>query len=353
MNLFLNFFFKTIAFFLAISLFVFLIILGLGFIESKNAYKDNLFIFQEGDIESNNIIVTYEINGPIFHKPSGLEEFQFLSKTFDAIYVDKIESDFDKIDINKTKGIIISINSPGGSVSASYRLYEFFANYKKENGLPIYIHTNELLASGGYWAALSADKIYSSYGALIGSIGVRGPEWIYFNNPISISTGLIGQSIETKDGIENYSTIAGKSKDLLNPFRMPTEKEIKSLQKIVDGIYLDFVNAVAKNRSIENQFITNNLGAMLFDAKQAKQNYLIDTIISYKDVKKLMINKLKLKDYKILKNEEKNKNFFEKIVQSFFIIEYNIDSLQKNNLCKLVNSNINVLYTDFSSSKDC
>ena len=53
-----------------------------------------------------------------------------------------LESDFDKIDINKTKGIIISINSPGGSVSASYRLYEFFANYKKENGLPIYIHTN-------------------------------------------------------------------------------------------------------------------------------------------------------------------------------------------------------------------
>ena len=148
----------------------------------------------------------------------------------------------------------------------------------------IFFHTNELLASGGYWAALASDKIYANFGAIIGSIGVRGPDWIYYNNPISISTGILGQTVETKEGIKKYNTIAGRSKDLFDSFRMPTKEEAESLQNIVDSIYIDFVNTVAKKRSIENNFIIENLGALIFDAKKAKENYLIDDIKNLHEV---------------------------------------------------------------------
>ena len=62
-------------------------------------------------------------------------------------------------------------------------------------------------ASGGCWAALASDKIYAGYGAIIGSIGVRGPDWSYYDNPVSISTGILGKSVETKGGIKKYNTI--------------------------------------------------------------------------------------------------------------------------------------------------
>ena len=70
------------------------------------------------------------------------------------------------------KALLISLNSPGGTVSGSNRLYEVLIEFKKEFNIPIYIHVHELLASGAMWAALPADKIYASYGAIIGNIGI-------------------------------------------------------------------------------------------------------------------------------------------------------------------------------------
>ena len=59
------------------------------------------------------------------------------------------------------KVIIFSINSPGGTVSASNNLYNIIKSFKKRNNVEIIFHTNELLASGGYWAATAAYKIYA------------------------------------------------------------------------------------------------------------------------------------------------------------------------------------------------
>ena len=67
-----------------------------------------------------------------------------------------------------------------------------------------------MLTSGAYWVSLSGDKIFASYGAIIGSIGVKGPDWIYFNSPTSLSSGILGTSIESPNGIKMYSNIAGK-----------------------------------------------------------------------------------------------------------------------------------------------
>ena len=99
------------------------------------------------------------------------------------------------------KIIIFSINSPGGTVSASKNLYDIITNFRKNNKTEIIFHTNEILASGGYWASLSGDKIYANYGSILGSIGVKGPEWFFYDNPKSISTGIFGNRIETINGM--------------------------------------------------------------------------------------------------------------------------------------------------------
>ena len=71
----------------------------------------------------------------------------------------------------------------GGQYQQPYKLYQSLEKFKQNNKTIIFFHTNELLASGGYWVSLAGDKIYANYGALIGSIGVRGPDWIFYDTP--------------------------------------------------------------------------------------------------------------------------------------------------------------------------
>ena len=342
MSIFLNFFFKTLAFFIATTLFIVILVLIFTFLQN-DSFKDKNFIFKEGKINSLNKIAFMKLKGPIFNEPSSLIEFGIIND-LQGIYVSKIEKDLQELESEKVKGIIVSIDSPGGSVSATYNLYNAFNKFKQNNKTTIFFHTNELLASGGYWIALASDKIYANYGALIGSIGVRGPDWFFYDKPVSISTGIFGQSIETKDGIKKYSTIAGRSKDLFDPFRIPTEEEIQSLQNIVNGIYLDFINTVSSSRNLERQFIIEDLGAIIFDSNKAKDNYLIDQVMNIKDVKNQMIKELDLYDYKILIKKKTNINFVETFFQSKLFFEYDILALKKDEICGLMSNYINTLY---------
>ena len=150
------------------------------------------------------------------------------------IYASQIEKILnDVLNNEEIKAIIISMNSPGGSVSGSNRLYNAIKDFKKNNTIPIYIHTNELLASGAFWSSVAANKIYASYGSMIGSIGVKGPSWFVYNKPKSIRGGLLEPTIETEEGIEHYQPFAGKSKDVFNPFRKPTEEELFKIQNLL------------------------------------------------------------------------------------------------------------------------
>ena len=352
MGVFINFFIKTIAFLTATALFF--IILGFLITYSfpdNGKMNSNKFTFSAGDRDSQNKIILIELRGPILNEPSDFLEFSLID-SIEAIYVSEFTKDLDEIEIEKPKVIIISINSPGGSVSATYNLYNAIEKFKKNNQTKIFLHTNELLASGGYWAALASDRIYANYGAMIGSIGVRGPDWIYYDNPISISTGIFGQTIETKDGIKKYKTIAGRSKDLFDSFRKPTKDEEESLQNIVNGIYIDFVNTISKKRRIESEFISEDLGALIFDAKKAKENYLIDDIKNLQEVINQAIKELSLKDYQII-NQKRKKNFFTNLIRTALIIKYDIYSIKKNRVCSLINGYINVLLINNEYLNSC
>ena len=276
--------------------------------------------------ESNNKIALLRLSGPILNKPDILFDLGILNnkQIIYSIFFEDILKEYKNQDI---KGLIISIDSPGGSVSASYYLKNVIEDFAIQNNILIYFHTNELLASGGYWVALAGKKIYASYGSLIGSIGVKGPDWIYYDEPISYNNNIFGGIIETKKGIKKFSNTAGNSKDLFDPFRAPTKKEKRELKNTVENVYNDFVLEVSKKRKIEKENITKDIGAMIFDAETAKQKFLIDKVATIDEVIFLMTKDLNLNDYQVIERDNRNPNFIKKIMSSNYIFE---DILIKN-----------------------
>ena len=338
MAIFSNIFLKTLAIFFSITFVIILASLTLSI--TGNQENEN-FIFVSGNKDSTNSIAIIELNGIIVDKNA---EFPDLINNF-TISPKLVKNYLDEINNINPKIIIFSINSPGGTVSASKQLYDIIKKYKKNNEVEILVHTNELLASGGYWVSSSADQIYASYGSIIGSIGVKGPDWFFYDQPTTISTGIFGNKKKKKNGIRVFSNKAGKSKDIYNPFREPTLKEIKHLQNMVDEIYSDFVQVVSKERKIEKSTIINDIGGQIFTSKKAIKLHLIDGEISLDELINITIKNNDFKDYKIIKKKHKKNSLFKEIFMSKGVNE-------KNNLeipCLNLRTSITAILTNQST----
>ena len=353
MVIFARFFIKVFAFLSSVT--IFFVLAGLVINLLPQNIESNTFIETGGDLNSNNTIAVLKLNGPILNEPSLFLDLDLFTN-INVIYVNQIRKILHDLEQLKIKGLVVSINSPGGSVSASYNLYNLFKNFSNNNSIDIFFHTNELMASGAYWVALSGQKIYANYGSLIGSIGVKGPDWIYFDTPISISTGILGNSIETKNEIKNFNNISGISKDLFNSFRPPTKKEILDLQQTTNNIYSDFVKVVANNRKIESDTIINDIGAMIFDSKTAKEFFLIDDILPSESVVIKMAEYLSLKKYKIIKRRENNKSFFYDLFKSSYFFSKNFNFIEKavyKDVCDLTKYGLSVIFLKAEINSSC
>ena len=337
MGIFIKTFTKILAFLTAVLCFLIIISL-ISNLLYKNQRSDP-FINISGDINSPNKIAILKLHGPILNESSKYIEMDFFNKV-DIIYVNQIEKILDDLISENIKGLIVTLNSPGGSVSASYALYNIFSKYKKKHNLIIFFHTKELLASGAYWVALSGNKIFANYGSLVGSIGVKGPDWIYFDEPLSMSSGLFGTSVETKYGIKKFNNIAGSSKDLFDPFRPPTKKEMEDLQNSVQDIYNDFVIAVEKNRKLETKLIKDDIGAMIYNTKKAKEKFLIDDIASLDTVIEKMINYLNFSNNQILEFKYNQPNLLFEILNTKFFSQKYFDFVQQKQLNEICNISI-------------
>ena len=321
---FFNVFFKTLGFLSGILTFI--IVLNILIFFSRD-FQEKQFEIIDGNPNSNNKIATINLNGPIFYNDNilGNNLYNYINPTLVKSYLEELKD-------LQIKVLILNINSPGGTVSATAELENIIYEFKKITNAKVYVFSKEILASGGYWVATSADKIFASYGSIIGSIGVSGPSWFYYNSPISLSSGAFGQSIETKNGIEIFNQNAGESKDLFNPYRRPKNSEIEHLQLIVDEIYDDFLNKVSKSRKIDNEYIKNHIGALIYSSNQAKENFLIDDVINYNELVNYIIKQNKFNDYRIYENKINNSifgSFFSNFGNSFKS-EDTYDNLCKN-----------------------
>ena len=337
MSIFFNFFFKVSGILFSILFFI-LILAGISnYI--NNYSSEDFFQFVEGDQNSENSIIIFNISGPIINDKM---HFSNISN-IEMISPKQIKNKLEIIKEIKPKILIISIDSPGGTVSASNEIYNILLNFIIDNKIEVYFHTDEILASGAYWFAMAGKKIYASYGSLIGSIGVRGPDWFFYDTPTAISSGLFGETIETKNGIKVFSQNVGNSKDLLNRFREPSLKELKHLESMIETFYIDFINLVSKNRSIEKNVIQNQIGALIYNSKQAKNNFLIDDVLSLNDLLKAIRKENEFNNYKILENTEKKQSLFDRLFLKFG--KYQDDFILKSEFCTQLKTNLVSIYS--------
>lgn len=133
------------------------------------------------------------------------------------------------------RAVVVRINSPGGSVTASDILHDELRRFADETGKPVVASLGEVAASGGYYVALAADEIVAHPTAITGSIGVIIPT-------VNVSQGL------AKIGIHSRSVISGSNKDLANPLEPPREQHYVILQGMVDEFYGRFRSLVAERR---------------------------------------------------------------------------------------------------------
>ncbi len=136
----------------------------------------------------------------------------------------------------KTQGVILNINSPGGSpVQAAYVFAEIRRLKEKHPDIPIYAVVSDICASGGYYIAAAADKIYVSQSSMIGSIGV-------------VMNGFGFVNVMEKLGVDRRLLIAGEHKALMDPFSPVNAEETLHMQTLLDDVHRQFIESVRVGR---------------------------------------------------------------------------------------------------------
>ena len=165
------------------------------------------------------------------------------------------------------RAILIHVNSPGGTVSASDLIYHMISEYSSRRNLPVYAHVADLGASGGYYIAMAARNINAQPTAIVGSIGV-------------IMGGFELSGLMEKLGI-TYNTIrSGENKDTLSPFRPMREDERARLEAQIERTYEGFLSIVSNGRGdrLSGDELRNLADGRVFDAEQSRQYRLVDSV---------------------------------------------------------------------------
>lgn len=184
------------------------------------------------------------------------------TKTIRQMLVESREGDYKN---DRIKGILLYINSPGGTVVDADGIYRALVAYKEKYKVPVYAFVDGLCASGGVYVSLAADKVYASEVSMVGSVGVIAPTFVN-----------VSKLLETY-GISSLTISAGKDKDAMNPLRPWKPGEDENYRQIIDYYYQNFVALVAKHRpNLSKEKLVADYGARVFPASEAKTYGYID-----------------------------------------------------------------------------
>jgi protease-4 len=183
------------------------------------------------------------------------------------------------------KGVILRINSPGGSpVQSRYINAEITRLRQKYTDKPIFAVVSDVCASGGYYVAVAADRIYASQASIVGSIGV-------------LTNGFGFVETMKKLGVERRLMTSGKYKGMLDPFSPRDPVAEGHHQEILDQIHEQFIDAVKDGRGdrlVDNEDIFSGL---FWTGEQAKKLGLVDDFGSASYVAREVIGQEKIVDY--------------------------------------------------------
>ena len=167
-------------------------------------------------------------------------------------------------------GIILDIDSPGGTVYEADEAYLKLLEYKEEK--PVFAYFESLAASGGYYIGCAADYIMANRNSLTGSIGV-------ISGSFTDLTGLF-----EKVGVKSETIHSGRNKLMGNYNEPATDEQRAIMQSIADECYEQFTSIVAESRGLSLAKVKELADGRIYTARQAKQNGLIDAVGQWQDV---------------------------------------------------------------------
>ena len=168
-------------------------------------------------------------------------------------------------DDSRVKAILLRMDTPGGGVAASQEIADQVKWLRNEKGKKVVISMGAVGASGGYYIASAADKIYANPGTITGSIGV-------------IMHLLNWQETEKKLGLQPTVIKSGAFKDIGSNDRPMTPEEKALLQNIIMDSYDQFVTAVADGRKMNKEAVKKLADGRIYSGRQAKSVNLVDEL---------------------------------------------------------------------------
>jgi len=184
--------------------------------------------------------------------------------------IDRLKND------SNNRGIILYIDSPGGGVFESDELYLKLVEFREATGRPIYASMASMGASGAYYVATVANRIYANRNNWTGSIGVT-----------------IGTLIDVSEFLENHgirtsTIVSGNNKAIGSFFDPLTQEQADILQALVDEAHDQFVNIIAYERSMSITRVRELADGRIYTARQAVELGLVDAVGTFADAKESM-----------------------------------------------------------------
>ena len=183
------------------------------------------------------------------------------------------------------RGVIVRINSPGGSVGPSQEIYQELKKLAAKK--KVYISASSVCASGGYYIASAGEKIYANPSTITGSIGV-------------IMEQVVAEELLKKIGIQPNTIKSGKFKDVGSPFRKMQDDERAYFQQILDSIHEQFIKDVAEGRKMPFEQVKKLSDGRIYTGSQAKELGLVDGIGTFYDTMDDMKKDLSIKGKPVL-----------------------------------------------------
>ena len=168
------------------------------------------------------------------------------------------------------KAVVLHINSPGGGVAASQELYEAVRKFRATSGKKVVASLSSVGASGAYYVACAADRIFADPGTITGSIGVIA-EWYNYGDLLRWAK------------MENIVIKSGPLKDAGSPTRPLTDAEKTYFQGLIDNLFSQFVEAVAGGRRMDQAAVRRLADGRVYTGQEAKSNGLVDELGTLQD----------------------------------------------------------------------
>jgi protease-4 len=190
-------------------------------------------------------------------------------------------------DDERVKALIVRINSPGGTITASDILYHELLAFKTRKKVPVIAAIMDVGASGGYYAALAADTIVVNPTTITGSIGV-------------VMVTVNAQGLLEKIGVTPLAIKSGPMKDAGSPFRSLTDAERAVFQGIIDDMYGRFVGLIARSRKMPEDRVRAFADGRVYTADESLKLGLVDRIAYLEDVVALAKERAGLAEAKVI-----------------------------------------------------